>query len=505
MQNDEALFASPWFQPKWEEYGLQVGHTRLPLMLMNYLGTVKSWIYRPLFHWFGTGESVTRIPVLLAGVASVWLFYLLLRRVAGERAATIGCSLLAADASYLLTTCFDWGPVALQHLLLVGGLLLLVLFWQDGNERVLAAGFFLLGLAVWDKALAVWSLSGFAVAALVTVPRQIRKVWTMRRAALAAAGFFVGSLPLIVYNLDTRLGTLHGTVAYDASALTKKVYIMGVTFDGSGLFGWVTADAPPQPHTPQGWLETASVRLATLAGNPENSLLLYAFAAALLLAPLARGADLRAIGFALIAMAVAWGQMLFTATTGTSLHHTILLWPLPQMVIGVSFAAASRRLRRAGTTLLAVTMVVVVGSGLVVINQYYATMVRNGGAQNWSDAIDRLSDYMKGVKASTVWCVDWGILDSLRLLNRGRLPLRVTDVSSAQPSPQALREIDAAIALPSSVFLAHTPRMEFLAGVEARLERMAATDGYRREVLTVISDSYGRPSLEVYRFVVKER
>ena len=99
IENDEALFASPWYQPKWEEYALHVGRTRLPLMLMNYLGTLKSWIYRPIFLWFGAGVRVTRIPMLLAGVASLWLFYLLLRRVAGEQAAIIGCCLLAADAS----------------------------------------------------------------------------------------------------------------------------------------------------------------------------------------------------------------------------------------------------------------------------------------------------------------------------------------------------------------------------------------------------------------------
>ena len=68
--------------------------------------------------------------MLLAGVASVWLFFRLLDRIAGRRAAIIGCTLLAVDSTYLLTVCFDWGPVALQHLLLVAGLLLLVRFYQ---------------------------------------------------------------------------------------------------------------------------------------------------------------------------------------------------------------------------------------------------------------------------------------------------------------------------------------------------------------------------------------
>jgi len=503
MYNDEALFAWPWYQPRGELFALHVGHTRLPLMLINYLGTLKSWIYRPIFRWFGTGVPVTRIPALLAGVASLWLFYLLLRRVAGARAANIGCGLLAADAIYLLTSCFDWGPVALQHLLLVGGLLSLVRFWQERRELLLAAGFFLLGLAAWDKALAVWSLSGFGVAALITLPRQIREVWTTRRLGVAAAGFALGALPLIVYNVDTGLGTFQGTVVYEANRLPTKVFEMTATFNGSGLFGWMTANErnTPRPHAPQGWFENASANLASVAGNPHESLLLYAFGAALLLAPLARGPDLRAIGFALITMAVAWCQMLFTANAGAAIHHTILLWPLPLLVIGVSFASASRRLGRAGVPVLAVVLVVVTGSGLAVMNQYYAEMVQYGGAQSWSDSIYRLSDYLKGMSAPAMFCVDWGILDSLRVLNHGKLPLLNLELPGDDSSPEARQYMVKMIATPANIFLAHTPSMEFTAGADARLSKFADTAGYRPDMLTVISDSYGRPSLEVYRFL----
>ena len=140
LQNDEALFADALFEPKSVAYLVKIGHSRFPLMLMTYLGTVKSWTYRPIFHLFGTGIWTIRIPMLLAGTASVWLFYLFLRKIAGQRAALVGCALLAVDSLYLLTICFDWGPVALQHLLLVSGALLLVRFYQTGSEQSLGWG-----------------------------------------------------------------------------------------------------------------------------------------------------------------------------------------------------------------------------------------------------------------------------------------------------------------------------------------------------------------------------
>src|SRR5436190_20497823 len=125
--------------------------------------------------------------MLLDGVASLLLFFLLLRRISGDRAAYIGCSLLDVDSVYILTSCFDWGPVALQHLLLVGGALLLVRFYQTGSHYSLAGGFFLFGLALWDKALAIWVLSGLGVAGILTFPRQILAVTGKRRLAISVA------------------------------------------------------------------------------------------------------------------------------------------------------------------------------------------------------------------------------------------------------------------------------------------------------------------------------
>ena len=151
-----------------------------------------------------------------------------------------------------------------------------------------------------------------------------------------------------------------------------------------------------------------------------------------LLAPLARGRDLRAILFALVAMAVAWIQMATTPTAGGSVHHTILLWPLPAMVIAVSFAAASRRLGRAGIPAVAVILAVLVTSDILVTNEYFWKSVRNGGSHTWTDAVFPLSADLMAMHPAAVYCADWNIFENLRLLDRGALPLR----SGMDPSPR---------------------------------------------------------------------
>jgi hypothetical protein len=231
-------------------------------------------------------------------------------------------------------------------------------------------------------------------------------------------------------------------------------------------------------------------------------LLLWAFVAALLLTPLARGAALRGILFALIAMTIAWLQMAVTANAGGSVHHAILILPLPQMVIAIAFAAASRRLGRFGVPVLAGGLAILMISGFLVTNEYYRMILRDGGGQNWTDAIFRLADYMKGDHSKTVYCVDWGIMDSLRLLNHGVVPVRVgTDlVSRAEANKDDKQGVLKAIAAPDSLFLAHTKDWEFFAGNDEKLVNFAAAAGYRRELLATITDSWGRPVYEVYRF-----
>jgi len=47
--------------------------------------------------------------------------------------------------------------------------------------------------------------------------------------------------------------------------------------------------------------------------------------------------------------------------------------------------------------------------------------------------------------------------------------------------------------------VAHTKDFENFQGANQHLQAFAAAAGYRREMLTVISDRFGRPAFEVYR------
>jgi hypothetical protein len=486
IEDDESLFAAPLLNPHAWHFAIKSGHLRIPLMVMSYIGTLKTLLYSLVFRLARPGIWSAREPMLVAGAASIWIFYLLLRRTAGPRAAVLGAALLATDTCYLLTSVFDWGPVALQHLLLTGALYLLVRFAQKRGHRALGGGFFLLGLAMWDKALAVWMISGMAVAAAVVFWRPIAALFTRRRAAIAALWFVLGASPLLIFNGKTHWSTFRGNVKGDTADIGGKARMLMNTVNGQGLFGYLTDEdwQTPRPHS-------VATGLADAADHPRHTLMFYAVLLALLAAPFAGWRAFRTVAFCAIALAVAWIQMALTANTGGSVHHTILLWPLPVWIVAVSFAGVAERLGRAGAPVLAVLAVVLVGSNLLVLNEYHVMMARNGGSVSWSDAIFPLTERLEQSRTPAVFCVDWGIQDSLRLVGRGTLT--TYDLTGAPDNP-------AVFADPAYLFVGRPKEMEVFQGNAARLAAAAAAAGYRNDRVEAIPDSFGRPTFEVYRF-----
>jgi len=223
---------------------------------------------------------------------------------------------------------------------------------------------------------------------------------------------------------------------------------------------------------------------------------------ALLLAPLTRGRELRALLFAWTALAVAWGMMAANRSAGGSVHHTVLLWPLPAMILAVSFAAASRRLGRAGIPAVAVILALLAGSDLLVTNEYFRVSTRNGGSRTWSDAVFPLAGELLAAHPAAIYCADWNLYESLRLLGRGALPLRVgmDPVPAPGMVPADQPALMSMVAMPGALWVTHVPEMEFFAEIRPKWDRFAAAAGYQRRLIRIIGDSHGRPTFELYRF-----
>lgn len=496
LEDDEVLFATPILHLSAPTiFHTQVFDKQLPLMLLSYLGALKSWLYFPILTLLRPSYLTVRLPVLIIGSLTVWIFIWLLERTCGRAVAWVGGLLLATDTMFLFTTSFDWGPVALQHLLTLAGLALVFKFLSEGMRWALSLGFFCFGLALWDKALFVWLFSGLIVAAVVAFPREVWSRCTPRNIGLAAAGLCLGALPLGVYNAASNLATFRANSSFNLAQLPSRLHAFRITWDGQILWGYMV-HAPWSPGTPReagSALERISSTVHSLAGFRYHNELEPALWIAFALSPLLWFTPARrTLLFGLIASAVAWFQMAITKDAGLGAHHVVLLWPLPHWFIAVAFVEASRwkplAWRKAGAVALVAGMVFLAGENLLLTNEYFYQLTRYGALGNWSDAIYRLSSEVGRMRSAHFVVDDWGIANGLQVLRAGNASLVLVQ------EWEHARWAD-------DVWIGHTPEFQVKAGGNGPIVQAARSAGYEKQIIKTVPDRNGRPVFEIFRFV----
>jgi hypothetical protein len=511
IQDDEVFFANAVFHlPSAAAFDAHVFHQQIPLMLLSYLGALKSWIYFPILKGIHPSYLTIRLPVLLVGTLTIWLFTWFLEKAHGRTVALVGGLLLATDTIYLLTICYDWGPVALQHLLALAGMAALLKFSSNGKRSTLFWGFFWFGLALWDKALFLWFFSGLAVAALAVFPRELWSRCTPRNLGLAAAGLLLGALPLVVYNVATDFETFRSNSSFRLSQFPSRLHALRVTWDGEILWDYMAHApwAPGDERESDSALEDFSYDVHSLAGvrYHYHNALEPAFWLALVLMPLVWFTGARKpLLFCLIAMAVAWLQMALTKDAGLGAHHVVLLWPLPQWFLALAFvqAAAWRPLRwkHAGAILLAGGVLFLAVDNLLLTNEYFYQLSAFGGNKSWNDAIFQLADEASQIHAEHLVVDDWGILQPLLVLSQNRIPLYLADESFLAPGIAGDDRDWFMRRLEEDVWIGHTTAFQQWSDANDRINRVAREAGFEKRTMGTVPDRNGRPVFEIFRFV----
>src|SRR5206468_2825702 len=135
-----------------------------------------------------------------------------------------------------------------------------------------------------------------------------------------------------------------------------------------------------------------------------------------------------------------WGLMVLLPKTGASLHHVILLWPFPHLLIAVVASQLSRGFGKIGLRVVTGTVSVLAGINLLVVNHCYADLVTRGTTTVWTDAVYPLFDYLDSQSHKTIITVDWGYSTTLCLLSDGQAHLDDLSFGLLQPTAEeALR------------------------------------------------------------------
>lgn len=483
IQNDEAFFAGPLYSGDASYFNAELFGHKIPLMVMSYSGALKTWLYGALWGWICDPSLWSlRLPVVFFGICTIVVTWSFVRRLAGDKTAAITTLLLATDTCFQLTNTFDWGPVALQHLLLMAGLACIHRWLQDATKFwPLALGAFFWGLGLWDKALLIWPLAALTFATAAFYPRELFRRLRDWRLAVVCAFFLTGAAPLLWFNLDRPAATVTANTHFSFEHAAQKIDVLQGTFDGSALFDYIVRGAyATEVREPATWLEKASVAIARTLGDHRHNLNFYTFVLVIVIAAWYRSKP--AFYFLTVSLLI-WLQMFVTEGAGRGAHHIILLWPFPILFLGITLS----RLPNLGRTAL---MFVMIASSLLNLNGYLSEFIRYGPTVTWTDAVIPLARALESKSVEEIEVVDWGYLTSLQVLLDGSIPVKVVETDTL---PKQL-------ASPKHIFVQHTPGNEITAGVNARLVESATKLGYSPKSDRTIRDRNGREIFELLHF-----
>jgi 4-amino-4-deoxy-L-arabinose transferase-like glycosyltransferase len=450
------------------------------------MGALKAWFYIGLFSIVRPDAVSLRVPTILFGAAAIWMFFLLLDRTVGRRAAWIGALLLATDSMYVILEAIDYGPNALHFVLKLGAMLFLLRFHREGSAWALATGFFLFGLGLWDKAIFAWVLFGIAMATVIVFPREIWGHFTIRNLAIAAASLIIGALPLVIYNIARPLDTLKSNVHLNNEPVAHKIDLLERTLSSFALFDFFTSvEVSPHPGEASTKFLKVSHAISDAAQHPTRNYTVWAFGLSFL--GLFARTVRKAVLFGLIACAGTWLPMVLTAGAGGAAHHVILLWPFHFLAIAATLAAIHRRWIGAAIT------VTLCAANLVVTNEYYWELVRNGPDIRWTDAVYPLERRIETLRAPNIYIIDWGIFETINLLSDNSAPVHELDWSNQEN----LRKI---VADPRAAFVGHTAKYAYFPQQRVTLEDIATSSGYEEVPIEIIYDRNGRATFDVFRF-----
>lgn len=460
-EDDELLFVPPAYWPGIAIRSVSILGHRIPTMLMTYVGADKTLLYSPLLHHLPPSLWLLRLPPVFIGALTLWVFFVAVRRLTNEWIALAFIWILATDAIFLLTTTFDWGPVAIQHLFIA---IAFALFARPKPWIFLGSA--ALGIAFWDKGTAIWTIGAFAVSAAVFFRREILARISRDNVIKAAAGAILGALPILLYNLKSHWATFTENAGFTTEALGQKLLIMWLTLKGTGLFGFLVRGDAPSWHSLGPWLLLLAVPLTLLPRvKPVRPLAL----------------------FSLLTGLIIWAGMLFVHAGGTSIHHTILVWPWPYL-FAVCVAGYAAGESAAGRAVFGVLVAAVVVSNLALIGLYADDAWEAGPSPRWSDANLMLPGEYPNRKHILV--LDWGIYNIAVYRSRGQVPIDDRTFSGLQPGD--ISEIA------DTEFLDHVNSQEIIAGSNARFDAAIQKLGLGRVIDATISDSRGNPFLILF-------
>ena len=423
FEDDELIFINLFFHPNDAFSRLMLsGRHAIPIMAASYAGALKTWLYTPLLLFVSPSIWLVLVPVVLLAALSILLTGRLLTKIAGPAAGLVAICLIATDVTFLLTATFDWGPVVLQHLLLITALLSITEWHRSSSPKWLFLAGLSIGLALWDKSLVLWQLSGLTVALLLLAFPSVKSVWSRTRFWIFTRGLLLGAFPLIAANCRHHFATIRDNGHMSPAEVSMKAAFIRAALDGQAATTFLVErwnNNADHIHRPFG---TLALTLAHSLGDAPSLWRFYPGLLIILIAVcLASTIQRKWILFFLLSGFMAWIQSALTIHAGNVVHHAVLHWVSWYCALSLSFTVALESRLIYIRLAAAFALLFLIARGILVLAASYGLLILHPATPRWTNADSALVDHLLNAGVKRVVVVDWGIKNVISIRSRDRI------------------------------------------------------------------------------------
>jgi hypothetical protein len=508
LHYDEAFEAVPAMQillnqpvTTFRGNGVFLAGRLLPLMTQDYIGALNTYTAIPFFLLLGITTTSLRIMSLAIGLLTLGLTFWLAKALYSSTAAVLSVLLLAVNPTFVFWSRQGVFVTSVTATIGLGAVLAWWTWWRTGARRYAVAGAFLLGLGLYAKFLFLWLIVALGVAVLLVNLGQlgcIRQRLSIGLGGWSLPAFFLGSAPLLLYNLQTG-----GTLRSIGGNLITSYY-------GTNNLAFL-------PNLVERLRQFAAVLAGShfwyLGHSYADWLNLGLFVAALaLVVGSAIGANRDEARRALFPFVVIGGVILASCATVSALWvtHFAIVSPWPALAIA---AAADLAIRRTGLhqvrrqlSLAMILTVTIVGATwfaeMATDVRYHRALAISGGLGTHSDAIQDLSHWLMAEEHRHVPVVamDWGIAAPITFLTLGQVgPLEAFGYDWQADSDFAAR-LEPFMDDPASIYLWRAPD-EIIFDRSSDFRRLYVARGLEEDIMEAFYERSGRPVLGATRLV----
>ena len=436
-----------------------------PVFAQAYLGALKSWMLIPSFSLLGPTVAVLRSTTVLWGAIALLFLMLGTWRWFGLSTALIAGALLAFDPAYFFLSVLDWGA-AVPSFVCRCACLYFAVRWNQTHK--LRDAFFLgvfAGLGFFNKADFAVFLMALGLAAIFFYRQQlfaaVRRHYSS--APLACLGFALGAGPMLLkIPLILRVATLK----LPPGEPHEKLLAILSMYDGSYFYRLMNV----------GGLFYTMFEASTNARAGLGVALIIAIVVVVVLKMCGRQtADTdRAVAYFILATAlVTLGLILLPGAV--RIHHMVLVFPLPQLLIATVSVAlwriqgTERSIRRLIRAAVSIGLLMFLASQLRVIHMTEQLIHQSGGRGWWSESLNAFCRENRNRSDLTIVSLDWGFNEQLMFLTDGP--------QLAEPFWEFNQTLPPLPANPDYIYLAHPAKYSVLKYDVAYLNQLQKSGG----------------------------